>query len=125
MTRFDLVIRDGMVVFPDHGVLRCDIGVANGAIAALADDLSSTPADDVVDARGLHVFPGGVDAHMHFGIYRALGTDVASETESSLVGGATTALSYFRTGHHYLNRTGSYREILPEVIAASEGHART
>src|SRR5262249_33294104 len=60
-----------------------------------------------------------------FGIYRDLGTDVASETESSLVGGATTALSYFRTGHHYLNRTGSYREILPEVIATSEGRART
>src|SRR6185312_16862590 len=31
---------------------------------------------------------------------------------------------YFRTGHHYLNKTGPYREILPEVLAASDGLAR-
>ena len=30
----------------------------------------------------------------------------------------------FRTGSHYLNRTGSYREILPEVLAASGPNAR-
>ena len=124
MKRYDTVIHRGTVVFPGHGPIQCDLGIRDGLIAALASDLPSAEADEVIDARGLHVFPGGVDAHMHFGIYRDLQTDVASETESSLVGGATTALSYFRTGHHYLNRTGPYREILPEVLAATEGSAR-
>ncbi len=123
MTRFDAVVLGGTVVFPGDEPVRCDIGIRGGRIAALADELQSTDADEVVDARGLHVFPGGVDSHMHFGIYRDLSEDVASETESSLVGGATTALSYFRTGHHYLDRTGPYREILPEVLAATEGRA--
>ncbi len=124
MTRFDTVILGGTVVFPGDGPVRCDIGVRDGRIAAIADELTTSAGDEAVDARGLHVFPGGVDSHMHFGIYRSVEEDVASETESSLVGGATTALSYFRTGHHYLNKTGPYREILPEVLAASDGRAR-
>jgi dihydropyrimidinase/allantoinase len=44
---------------------------------------------------------------------------------SSLVGGVTSVVSYFRTGSHYLNRTGPYREIYPEVLAATRGHAYT
>jgi dihydroorotase-like cyclic amidohydrolase len=123
MTRYDTVILGGTVVAPGLGALVCDVGIRDGRIAALADELRPADGDEVVDARGLHVFPGGVDAHLHFGIYRDLSLDVASETESSLVGGATTALSYFRTGHHYLNRSGPYREILPEVLAASDGRA--
>ncbi|HEY6030972.1 MAG TPA: dihydroorotase family protein [Gaiellaceae bacterium] len=123
MTRYDTVVLGGTVVFPGHGTIRCDLGLRDGRIAAVADGLDPGDADEAIDARGLHVFPGGVDSHMHFGIYRDLSTDVASETESSLVGGATTALSYFRTGHHYLNRSGPYREILPEVLDATDGRA--
>jgi allantoinase len=122
--RYDTAVIGGTVVFPGHGPIRCDIGIRGGTIAAIADELETHEADEIVDARGLHVFPGGVDSHMHFGIYRDLSEDVASETESSLVGGATTALSYFRTGHHYLNRSGPYREILPVVLAATDGRAR-
>jgi len=123
MTCYDTVVLGGAVVFPGDGPIRCDIGIRDGRIAAIADDLQASAGEDVVDARGLHVFPGGVDSHMHFGIYRDISEDVASETESSLVGGATTALSYFRTGHHYLNKSGPYREILPEVLAATDGRA--
>jgi allantoinase len=31
-------------------------------------------------------------------------------------------LTYFRTGQYYLNRTGPYAEILPEVLRLSDGH---
>jgi dihydropyrimidinase/allantoinase len=54
------------------------------------------------------VFPGGVDAHFHIGIYRPVSEDAESETRSALVGGVTTVVSYFRTGSHYLNRSGPY-----------------
>ncbi|MDQ7850997.1 MAG: amidohydrolase family protein, partial [Armatimonadota bacterium] len=34
-------------------------------------------------------------------------------------------ISYFRTGQHYLNKSGPYRQILPEVLAMTEGRAYT
>jgi len=43
---------------------------------------------------------GAVDAHCHLGIYRSLAEDAESETLSSLRGGVTTVISYFRTGSH-------------------------
>jgi dihydroorotase-like cyclic amidohydrolase len=79
----------------------------------------------VLDARGKVVLPGAVDGHFHLGIYRDLTADTESETESALVGGVTTLLSYFRTGHDYLDRVGPYREVFPEVLARTAGHAYT
>lgn len=125
MSRYDSVILNGHAVLPNHGPVRCDLGLRNGKIAAIADELRPVDGDEVVDAKGLFVFPGAVDAHFHIGIYRPVAVDVRSETESALVGGVTTVLSYFRTGQHYLNKTGSYRQIIPEVLSATEGNAFT
>jgi dihydropyrimidinase/allantoinase len=125
MDRFDLAVLGGTVVIPYTGALRCDVGIRGGRIAALADRIRPDQAAEVVDARGKWVFPGAVDSHFHLGIYRSLGEDAESETRSALVGGVTSILSYFRTGRHYLNRSGPYREIFPEVLAAVEGRAYT
>ena len=125
MPRYDSVVLGGQVVLPGRGVTGCDLGIRDGRIAAIAFGLGPGDADEAIDARGLLVFPGAIDAHYHLGIYRPLSEDVRTETESSLVGGVTTVLSYFRTGQHYLNRTGPYREIFPEVLAATEGRAHT
>ncbi len=94
--RYDLVIKEGSVVFPFHGTVRCDIGVRHGKIAAIADELAQADADNVVDARGRHVFPGAVDSHFHVGIYRPHSEDAESESRSALVGGVSTLISYFR-----------------------------
>jgi allantoinase len=64
MNSFDLLIRHGDVVTP-AGVVRADIGVADGKIAAVAAGLSEG-AREIVDADGLHIFPGVIDAHVHF-----------------------------------------------------------
>ena len=79
----------------------------------------------LIEARGKMVFPGAVDSHYHIGIYRPFSEDAETESRSSLIGGVTTLLSYFRTGHHYLNKTGPYREIFPEVLQLSAGHFYT
>ncbi|TAM60102.1 dihydropyrimidinase [bacterium] len=125
MARYDSVILGGRVVLPGYGVVPCDIGVSEGRIAALADTLRPSDGNEAIDAAGTVVFPGGVDAHFHLGIYRDLAADASSETESSLVGGATTVLSYFRTGQHYLNRTGPLREIFPAVLESVRGRVHT
>jgi len=123
MSRYDTVVTDGKVVIAGLGVVDCGIGISGGRIAALADDLKPADGDAHISARGKVVFPGGVDSHFHIGIYRPIEQDAASETESSLVGGATSVISYFRTGSHYLNRSGPYREIVPEVLAKTRGRA--
>jgi len=123
MSKFDTTITGGRVVFPGQGVVTCDLGITDGRISAISGDLRNDPTEERIDASGLHVFPGAVDAHFHLGIYRPIQTDATSETRSSLVGGATSVISYFRTGSHYLNKTGPYREILPEVLDAVAGHA--
>src|SRR5260370_13002174 len=125
MARFDLVVVNGTRVVRYVGELRADVAARDGQIVQIADTIDPANAETVVDARGKLVFPGGVDAHFHIGIYRPLAEDAESETRSALVGGVTTVVSYFRTGSHYLNRTGPYREIFPEGLASTYGPAFT
>ena len=122
---YDLLIKGGTAVIPYHGTVRCDVAVKDGRIAVLADELATSTAAQVVDARGKYVFPGGVDSHYHIGIYRNHSEDAESESRSALVGGVSTVVSYFRTGQHYLNKTGSYKDIFPEVLELSKGHFYT
>ncbi|MGH2860590.1 MAG: dihydroorotase [Solirubrobacteraceae bacterium] len=124
MARFDTVVQNGHVVVPYVGELRMDIGIRDGRIAALQDRIESADAEQLIDAAGKAVLPGGVDSHFHLGIYRDITEDTVSETTSSVVGGVTSVISYFRTGHHYLNKSGPYREIFPEVLERVAGHAR-
>ncbi|NUU23589.1 MAG: dihydroorotase family protein [Streptomycetaceae bacterium] len=125
MQRYDLVVKGGTLVLPYHGEVRADLAVVGGRIAALAEDVPAAEAAEVLDAAGKAVLPGAVDAHFHLGIYRDLGLDAHQETRSSLVGGATTVLSYFRTGQHYLDKTGPYKEVFPEVLDAVAGRSFT
>jgi N-acyl-D-aspartate/D-glutamate deacylase len=65
MRGFDLVIRNGTIVDgsgcePFHG----DIGVRNGAIAAVGEIDGSAQRE--IDAEGLLVTPGFVDIHTHY-----------------------------------------------------------
>jgi len=121
---FDLIIKNADVVRPGGApTRRLDIGIADGTFVALADELDAAKAGSVFDAAGLIVFPGVVDAHMHFGIYNELSEDIASESRAAALGGVTTGISYIRTGQYYLNRGGSYAEFFPEVRRLTEGRS--
>jgi dihydropyrimidinase/allantoinase len=124
MAAFDTVVLNGKAVLPGVGAVRADIGIKDGRISTIGEGISPGDADEVIDAGGKLVLPGAVDAHFHLGIYRNITEDAESETVSSLAGGVTSVISYFRTGHHYLEKSGPYREILPEVLEATEGHSR-
>ena len=124
MARFDLVVRGGTLVIPFVGEVKADVGVREGRVAAIAEGLGPQDADEAIDATAKLVLPGAVDSHFHLGIYRDLTEDTESETTSCLAGGVTSVISYFRTGSHYLNRSGPYREIFPEVLSKVEGHAK-
>lgn len=58
----DLAVRGGLLVTP-VGVLAADLAVEGGRIAAVG---VVGAARREVNAEGLHVFPGLIDAHVHF-----------------------------------------------------------
>ncbi len=60
----ELVIRGGFVVLPGVGPLEADVAIAGEAIEAIGPELPA--AREELDARGLHVLPGVIDAHVHF-----------------------------------------------------------
>jgi dihydroorotase-like cyclic amidohydrolase len=124
MQHFDTVILGGQAILPGHGLAYADIGIKDGRIAAIGEGLSASDGNEVIDAHNLLVLPGAVDAHFHLGIYHNISSDTESETTSALAGGVTSILSYFRTGSHYLEKSGPYRDIFPEVLAATQGHSR-
>ncbi|WP_313997232.1 allantoinase [uncultured Paenibacillus sp.] len=62
---YDRVVRNGEVVMPD-GVKRMDIGIRHGVIAEIAERLEGAQGATVLDAEGLLVMPGMIDAHVHF-----------------------------------------------------------
>lgn len=53
----NMIIKGGSVVFKD-GVEKKDIRVADGKIVRIADGLTAEKNEEVIDAKGLHVFPG-------------------------------------------------------------------
>jgi allantoinase len=61
---FDTIIRQASVVTPE-GVRVLDVGISGGCFAALAPNLPGTAAVEI-DATGKVMFPGLVDAHVHF-----------------------------------------------------------
>lgn len=64
MADYDLILRGGEVMVRDV-VVRADIGIADGSIIDVAESLGGTALAEI-DATGLHVFPGGIDPHVHF-----------------------------------------------------------
>jgi len=124
MKQYDTVILNGHAVLPGRGAVRTDIAIKNGRIVAISEGLAASDAEEIIDAQSQLVLPGAIDSHFHLGIYRNITIDTESETTSALVGGVTSIISYFRTGSHYLEKSGPYREIFPEVLAATEGHSR-
>lgn len=92
---FDTVIRNGTVVTASDTFVS-DVGIKNGRIVALATDL--TDADEVIDATGLFVLPGGIDSHVHLdqpsGEGIVMADDFDSGTRSAAIGGNSSVLAF-------------------------------
>jgi dihydropyrimidinase len=97
---FDAIIRNGIVVDPLSGETPIDIGVTGGKIAALLATGGEADATDIIDAAGKHVFPGLIDAHVHFGFGEPV-TEYTTETIYAAQGGFTTVLGYFLNNEPY------------------------
>lgn len=112
----DVIIKGGTVVSPEQGVFDADIGIDEELITVVST-AGEIDGDRVIDASGRHVFPGVIDPHTHFGLFRPLADDADTESRSGLVGGVTTTGNIFRRGE-------SYPEIMDEFFGYAESNYR-
>src|SRR5215469_9163480 len=64
MSHYDLLIRNGTLV-KLNVVEVTDLAIDGGQIVAIEPELAVTAREEI-DANGLHIFPGVIDAHVHF-----------------------------------------------------------
>lgn len=88
----DLVIKNGLVIL-ESGEVQTDVAVKDGLIVAIGENLEGA---EVVDATGLIVSPGMVDAHVHItdpgGNYRDEWEGYVTGTAACARGGVTSIM---------------------------------
>lgn len=114
------LIQNGMLVLPE-GLVRADLRVEDGKIAAIGEALS--PGDSrVIDAAGKLIFPGFIDTHTHFEMNKGLINETADNwetgTRAALAGGTTCVLDFAEPEHGH-----SLQSALDEWHSRANGHA--
>ncbi|NLN20324.1 MAG: allantoinase AllB [Firmicutes bacterium] len=88
----DTLIRGGTIVTP-RTLFKADIGIRDGIVAKLLAPGQACSARQVIEADGLYVLPGLIDAHVHL---REPGMThketIATGTQAAACGGVTTVL---------------------------------
>ncbi|HEV2028345.1 MAG TPA: dihydroorotase family protein [Candidatus Dormibacteraeota bacterium] len=88
----DLLLTGGMVYGPD-GPVDADVHVAGGVITHVEPGRTAPAGATVIDASGMYVLPGAIDAHVHS---RDPGfpdkEDFGTLTAAAALGGVTTVL---------------------------------
>jgi allantoinase len=83
-----MIIRGGTVVTA-RGLEKADIAIAGDQIVAVGLNLADDGEE--IDASGLHVFPGGIDSHVHFNEPgRTEWEDIGHGSAALAAGGYTT-----------------------------------
>jgi allantoinase len=89
MSRYDLIIRGGRLVDAASQQMG-DVAISDGLIILVEPDLEGTAAEEI-DARGLHIFPGVIDAHVHFNEPGRAEWEGFATGTAALAAGGTTA----------------------------------
>lgn len=85
-----LLILNGTIV-NENRIFQADLLVKDGLIEKIESDLQHINADKIIDASGLHIFPGLIDDQVHF---REPGLthkgNIYSESRAAVAGGVTS-----------------------------------
>jgi len=89
----DLVIKNGIIITATE-TYQADIGIKDGRIAFIGQGLEG---DEVIDATGKFILPGGVDVHVH--LQMTIGDITSSDdfttgTIAAACGGTTTIIDF-------------------------------
>src|ERR1035438_10474724 len=91
-----LLIRNGTLVTDLH-TYNADILVEGETIRDIAPDIPFTIADEIIDATGMLLFPGGIDVHTHMDMPFGGTTssdDFETGTRAAAFGGTTTLIDF-------------------------------
>jgi len=86
---FDLVIKNGVVI-NSQDELKGQVAVKDGKIAAIISNDVSIEASKTIDAKGMVVLPGVVDAHVHCGHGTPERENFTCVSKAAAAGGTTT-----------------------------------
>src|SRR5579864_1509843 len=89
MSLYEVLVRNGTVV-TTSGTIQADIGIEHGRLAAVAPGLDRDAREEI-DATGLHIFPGGIDAHVHFNEPGRTDWEGLASGTAALAAGGTTS----------------------------------
>ena len=109
-------VTGGDLVLPGQGVTRADLLINQGRIIGHLRSADQVNARETISAEGMHIFPGVIDCHVHYGT-GSPDTDYDTETASAAVGGVTTVITYFQN-----NRP--YTEVLAQELEKGRERAR-
>lgn len=115
----DLLVRGGTVLSAE-GSRVADLAVSGGKVVSVGD-LRAWRAPASVDARGMMVLPGAVDAHTHFDMPFAGGRtadDFLTGTTAAACGGTTTIVDFATQ-----TRGRSLREALDRWHGKADGRS--
>jgi dihydropyrimidinase len=76
---------------------RADVGVANGRVVTVGQELAPAEGTRVIDASGRYLFPGGVDSHTHLDMPfggTITADDFRSGTIAAACGGTTSIVDF-------------------------------
>lgn len=91
-----MLIQNGRII-NYSGEVKGDIRINNEQVEEIASALKPRPGEEVVDAGGAMILPGGVDVHTHFDMPAGLcmtSDDFAAGTRAALAGGTTTVIDF-------------------------------
>lgn len=118
--KYDLIIKGGLAVL-ESGPARADIFISGGKIKRVGKPAKGAgDAARALDARGLIVLPGIIDAHVHYSLHldggKMTADDFYSGSAAAACGGVTSVIDYTGQGQGVPLRTG-----LKERIEEAEG----
>jgi dihydropyrimidinase len=90
------LIRNGTVVTARE-TRAADVRIEGGRITEVGPSLPANPADHAIDASGMYVMPGGIDAHTHLDmpLGRIVSTDdFETGTRAAAFGGTTSIVDF-------------------------------
>jgi dihydropyrimidinase len=95
-----ILIKNGTVVTA-RDTFKSDVYVNGEKIETIGVNLVAKKDDEIIDAAGKYIFPGGIDAHTHFEL-PFMGTlsadDFATGTKAAICGGTTTIIDFVIPG---------------------------
>jgi dihydropyrimidinase len=112
--KLDLLVRGGTLVIPGLGQVKAEVGIADGKIAVLGENLPQSAAE-TYDATGRTVLPGIFDPHIHIGNEQSYESEAETETRAAILGGVTTVGIFLRSlEDSYFDHLPAFRKAMDE-----------